>query len=159
MFAGYVLCICCCCDTLHCHATVWHPSQCVMAWLGSGSPWGVELWFSRGEAGRGRTTTCRLEQSRRQRSTRTGGTGGIMANTGGLTESSYSSKQVRQCRSFTYSGSSRTTRFNFEFLCLSHWSRPHPVIVFDVHRWPGIYERKIKRKLLSIFLLFCKCNM
>lgn len=48
--------------------------------------------------------------------------------------------------------------FNFEFLCLSLWSRLHPVIVFDVHRCAGLYERKIK-KILSIFLLFCKCNM
>ena len=47
---------------------------------------------------------------------------------------------------------------NFEFLYLSLWSRLHLVIVFDVHRWPGLYERKIK-KILSIFLLFCKCNM
>ena len=128
---------------------------CVMGWWGSGSQYGVELLqSSRDEDGAGTTTTWRL---RLRLTTRTGGT---MANIGGWTGSSYSSKQVSKT-SYTSLSHSKPP-----FLVIQLWNsifvtlikNPSRDCIFDVHRCPGLYERKIK-KILSIFLLFCKCNM
>ena len=133
---------------------------CVMGWCEGPALREEWSWFSREEDATGTTWRLRLRLSTR--------TGGTMVNTGGWTGSSCSSEQVRTLQS---QDNSRTgdsdpllwpaaNQQNFQLwisLSLSLWSRLHPVIVFDVHRCAGLYERKIK-KILSIFLLFCKCN-